>query len=313
MGAPSFEEFVKADMSTATLVTGGALNPEQLDYFVQLIQDQPTFLKDIQIYRMNSYETKLEHLEFTGPITQSAEELTEFTSDQNGAMTGTRTTLEAKKLRAQVKISDEMRMDNLLRNNLDNYVLQKLAHRFSLDLQNLCINGNTSLTEDPLLKRFNGVLKQANQLGIDMTGNPQTVTDDPFFNGFMVLPQRFRPFKPDLRFYCNSDVETAYNKWLSGRPTALGDIKITNGTQVTFWNGTQLFVVSDMPQGEYLLTSKNNIVMGVYQEIIPYKWVYPPGGYTLYGLWVRCDIKINDVSGAVRYQGLNPAANLTTT
>lgn len=313
MAAPGFEEFVKADMSTGTLQTGGLLNPEQFDYFVQLIQDQPTFLQDVQIHRMNSYETKLEHLEFTGQITRAADELIEFTTDEQGTMTGTSGTLTAKKLRAQVKISDEMRMDNILRENLDNYVLQKLAHRFSLDLQHLVINGSTALTGDPLLKAFNGVLVQANQLVIDNSGDPQAITDNCFYDGFLTLPQRFRPFKPELRFYCNSDVETAYSKWLSSRPTAVGDIKMINGTEQSFWSGVQLFVVSAMPTGEYLLTSRNNVVVGIYREIVPYKWVYPPAGFTIYGLWVRADVTINDASGAVRYKGLNAAANLETT
>lgn len=50
----------KADVTLATLASGGLMNPEQADTFLRMVQNSPTILKDSRFVQMASDTLKIE-------------------------------------------------------------------------------------------------------------------------------------------------------------------------------------------------------------------------------------------------------------
>lgn len=314
MAKPTPVQVAKDTMTTTIISAAGKLNAQQFNEYVRLVQDKATFIRDVRMQIMKSHTAKIESLEFGGRITRKATEGVAIADEERGQLAASKVELIATKIQAEVGYTYELAQDSLLqdRNAFNAMVRDRLGERFALDWDDLVVNGDTANTGDPLLKSFDGVIKHCETNVIDMTLNEQTVTDDVFYAGYIALPSRYRRDKPSLRFYCNSDVITAYNKYLAGRETSLGDIRTVDGTDRTTWNGIELFEVSCFPDGYYLLTSKNNVVVGIYEIIETYSDEQPSAGVTLFGQRVRTDVKYVEEAATVLYKGLSPASGVVT-
>ncbi|MFH0825760.1 MAG: phage major capsid protein, partial [Pseudomonadota bacterium] len=298
----------KAAMTTATVAAAGRLNDQQFAEFIRLVQEEPTLLGDVRIQPMASHTAKLESLEFGGRITFKPTEGVAASPEQRGSLNASKVELHAVEIQCEVSLTHSLREENLMRDNLDDYVRDRMVQRFALDLQDLMVLGDLQST-DPFLATLDGLLEQAVTHVIDHTSSPIAVTDDAFYDGFVRLPARFRRDKRNLRIYCNSDVIAAFNKYLAGRETSIGDIRMVDGTEKTFWNGIELYEVTSVPPSKYLLTNRKNIVLGVFREVYPYTEEQPSARQTLYGLTMRVDVKYAEETAVVKCQGLNPSGS----
>lgn len=306
MARPSQVEIAKAGMTSTTVASAASLNPQQFDYFWQLVTEVPTLVSDVQTQIMDALKCYVESMEFGAPITFRATEGAEPTSDETSAMTPSRVELDAQEIQCETSLTDRLRKSIIIRQRVDDYVRTKMAARHALDLEHLIVNGSTALSSDKLLKTFNGILVQSSTNAIDYTDDPQQVTDDVFYRAWLALPAKYRMDKSNLRFYCNSDVTAAYNKYLSARETSVGDIRIIDGTQQTFWNGVLLKEVSCFPEGTTLLCNRNNIVIGRLMDATAYTWEAPRAATTYYGIRYYGDVKYVEEEGSVKTEGLDP-------
>lgn len=303
----------KAAQDTGTLAAGRGLQVAQVTEFYQLAMDEPTIVGDLTPQYMTAPTEPVASLEFTGRITRAAEEATAFTSDERGRMTASGKDLIAKKIKAEVQITDEFRKDNIMGQSVDNYLRAKMAAQWALDWQDLLINGNL-LSSDALLKRFDGVLKQIDTIGtgvFDLSSADMSVTDELLWYMWHKLLNKFRGDKANLRLYSNDNGISSYKQWFGKRETSAADTIIQDGQEIVRFNGVRFFDVCSMPDGYLLLTNRKNIRPGIWLDVIPYYWEYPPGGYALVGLDMRGDVKLIEDDLAVLVKGLN-VAGMTT-
>ena len=314
MSAPSLVQIAKAGMTAGTtLATAGLFGPEQFKKFFELVQLEPTLMRDLEIQPMGASVSKMESLEFGGPITISVDEEEEVLATDYGEMTAAHKDLEAKKIKATASLTWEFKEDLLKTGQSpEAYVSAKMAKRFALDMQYLGWLGDTTLTGNKLLKRLDGFFKQMTSNGIDYTSDAQPVNEDRFYEAYLSLPERYRQDKSNLRFYCNDDIITAYNHQISKRETTLGDIRMINGAQYTFWNGVMLYPVSDCTAGTMALTSRKNLKPGVYRDVTSYQWEDYDRERTKYAISARIDFKVYETAGCVPMIGMNPLLNITT-
>ena len=314
MGSIPSVQLAKADpdfMTSAVLESGGKLNPQQFDYYIELIKDQPTMLRDITIQPMNSHTLNLDNLDFMGRVTKKAVEGIAFTDAQMAKLTADQNQLIARKMRAEFPITGEMRKMNLMRDGVDDYAMGRLLVQNALDQQDLMVLGDTN-SADELLMLYNGLIKKATTHVIDLSSTPVQVTDDAFYESFLTLNKKYRQDKANLRFYCSSNIQAGFNKWISSRQTIRGDIQLIDGTQYTYYDGMMVYPVSSMPDDTMILTNKKNIVLGILQDIETYKWMYPRGDITYYGLYIWSDVGFIEEPGVVVYKGLNAFGNISS-
>jgi HK97 family phage major capsid protein len=298
--------------STTTLSTAGRFGPEQFANFFELVQEEPTLMQDLTIQPMGASVSKLESLEFGGPITVSAEEGVGTDAADYGILTASKKELEAKKIRAVVPLSYEFIEDLLTKNQSpEDYVAAKMAKRFALDLERLAWLGDTA-SEDKLLMRLNGFRKQMTANGIDYSEDPQPVNEDRFLEMYLALPKRYRMDKRNLRFYCDDDIVAAWKHKISKRETGAGDTLLLNGIERPTWNGIPLYSFAAANAGEMALTSRLNLKPGVYRDIRTFRYDYPLDEIVYFGMTMRLDFKIFEVDGCVLMEGLDVNGNIVT-
>jgi hypothetical protein len=314
MGKPSAVDVAKAGMTTSTIASAGKLNSQQFDNYVALARDASAFVSDVRMQVMESHTAKLESLEFGGRITIMATEGQAVAEEDRGTLVASKVELIAKEIQCEISYTYQLAMDSILRDrarfNAD--VSGKMALRFALDWDDLLVNADTANTGDSLLKTLNGIVKQTQTNVLDYTLNEQTVTDNAFYAMWLALSPKYRRNKADMRIYCNDDVISAFNKYIASRPTSLGDIRMVNGSQETLWNGVLLKEISCFPSGCALLTSRQNVVVGIYNQIMTYSDEQPSAGVYLVGQRLRTDVKYVEEEGSVLFKGLSPAAGVTT-
>jgi hypothetical protein len=197
--------------------------------------------------------------------------------------------------------------------SVNNYIRAKMAARFALDFQDMIVLGNTG-SADAGIKAFNGIIKQIETIATgvyDLSSSSLSISDEVLWYMWYRLATKYRNDKGNLRIYCNDNGISNYKQWFGKRETSMGDATVINGQEVVRFNGIRFYDVTSMPDGYLLLTNHNNIKPGVWLNVQPYVFEFPPAGYTLYGLNMRADVKIIEDDCAVLLEGLNTTGMTT--
>lgn len=279
LGLP--ENLKKADMIISDLSSGGLLTVEQSDTFIRNLIDQPTLLRQMRVQTMNSPSMEINKMGFGKRILRSA---TEAVALQDAAVDGTsfdpstsgeyrarakpqtsKVTLNTKEVIAEVRLSYSTLEDNIERGNLENTILAMIAERAALDLEELVINGDTSLNNsDPYLDLMDGVLKLSNAHVVDADGSALNPT---LFNtALKALPTKYRRNRNLMRFFSTPDAEQDYRLALASRASGLGDAILTGNTPVPVF-GVPLVGVALMPSTSMLFTDPKNLIFGIQRNV----------------------------------------------
>lgn len=279
LGLP--EKLRKADMFLADLNAGGLLNVAQSETFVRNLLDQPTILRDMRHIDMNTPKMEINKIGFGKRILRAANEGvaladaavdgTSFDPSTGGEYRArskpqtSKVQLETHEVIAEVRLSYSLLEDNIERGNLENTILQLMAERAALDLEEMVINGDTALgNADPYLDLTDGVLKLANQHVVDADGAP--ISPSIFNDVLKALPTKYRRNRNSMRFYTPMDVEQDYRLAISTRGTGLGDAILT-GQQAVPVFGIPLVGSSMMPQTNMIFTNPANLILGTQRNI----------------------------------------------
>lgn len=279
LGLP--ENLQKADFFLADLSAGGLLNPTQNSTFIRNLIDQPTLLNQIRVIDFDAPTYELNKIGFGKRILRVATEGvaladvavdgTSFDPSTSGEYRArskpqtSKVTLTTKEVIAEVRITYTALEDSIERGNLENTILSLFAQRASLDLEELILNGDTSLnTADPYLDLTDGVLKLASAHTVDADGAP--VSPAIFNTVLKALPTKYRRNKSLMRFFVAPNVEQDYRLALSTRGTGLGDAILT-GTQAVPVFGVPLVGAALMPTSNILFTDPRNLILGVQRNV----------------------------------------------
>ncbi|PEF77696.1 phage major capsid protein [Bacillus toyonensis] len=156
----------KADVTLATLASGGLMNPEQADTFLRMVQNSPTILKDSRFIQMASDTLKIEKIGFGSRILRPGVEGVPLKDSDRSAPSTSTITLNAKEVIAEVHITYDTLENNIEGGNLQNTIMQMIADRAALDIEELILNGDIAST-DPYLALLDGLRKQATSHVVD--------------------------------------------------------------------------------------------------------------------------------------------------
>jgi Phage capsid family len=205
-------------MDPGTPPQGGLLNAEQSNRFIDYMWDATALAKEGRVVRMKADTTELDFVNVGAKIVRLATEATD--TGVNADPTFSKISLTTKKLRLDWEVSTESLEDNIEGGDLEDHVARLMATQAGNDIEDLAINGNTSLTGDALYKAFDGFRKQALSKGHVVAGGSAAISRVIFNDALKALPRKYKQNRSQLRFYTGSNVVQNYLYGLSDLSTA---------------------------------------------------------------------------------------------
>jgi len=308
MSAPTHREIArKDDLAVLDLVNSGGYLPwEAADAFIEMTLAQPTLLSDIRVDTMNAPKKRLESGGFNSRILHASAAGTAFDSTKRAKLALAKVELDVQSMRANVRLPYDVVEDNIARGNFPDWLMGQMSRRAALDMEEILVLGDTTNLLDADLAIINGILAQATSHTIDNSGNPQDVGPDPFDAAMIEMPSEYVRDLENMRFYVSPVTETLYKRALAGRGTALGDEMLqVGGRRVVTHQGIPVYRVPWMPNDKFILTHRENIVAGIYRQILLETDKDIESEEYIFVLSVRFDCKYLDETGVVKYTGLS--------
>ena len=273
----------KADIALADLNSnGGILMPEQSDTFIRLLIDQPTLLNAVRFVPMNAPIMYVNKIGFGSRILNAANELGGAGLASNGSVdandgnnsrylaadkrakpTLERIELQTSEVIAEIRIPYEVIEDNIERGDITNTLLQLIAERAALDLEELLILGGTD-SGDAYLSLQQGILARISSNVVNANGQPISVG---LFNNLKKsLPTKYRRNLNAMRWFFSMDTESDYRVQVASRVGALGDATLTGNDPLKVL-GVPLIGAALMPNTKGILTNPQNILFGIQRDV----------------------------------------------
>ncbi|NBQ65851.1 MAG: phage major capsid protein, partial [Verrucomicrobia bacterium] len=118
----------------------------------------------------------------------------------NAAVTFSKISLTTKKLRMDWELSTESLEDNIEGADLEDHIARLMATQAGNDIEDVILNGDTSLTGDALYKSFDGVVKKAKASGRVVDAAGAEVSREVFNKALKAMPRKYKQRRADLRF-----------------------------------------------------------------------------------------------------------------
>lgn len=260
----------KAEVTLGTLKTGGLMNPTQASTFIRMVQNAPTLLQDARVIPMDSDAQKIEKIGFGQRILRPGVEGKAVPASDRVAPTTSTVELNAKEVIAEVNITYDTLENNIEGDALQNTIMQMLAERAAVDIEELILNGDTK-SEDTYLAQLDGIRKQATSHIVDVAGEP--LTRQVFKQGYKAVPPKYLRVPQEFRFYSSPGQEVEWKDKVADRQTNLGDAAVQGGLSSAF--GVPVKGIANMQPydadgtdvSDILLTHPKNIILGFSRNI----------------------------------------------
>ncbi len=239
---------------------------EQADRFIRVVEKSTPLLQEARLYTMTTPERAIDRTglgqRILGAPGESKKEKPSFNTN----------TLEAKEILGIVGIKDDTLEDNIEREDFEQTLLDMIAERAGIDMEELFIQGDDGDAwvghgESPgeYLDLIDGWLKSADHKLTSANYDVEDIED--LFNEMLkTVPDKYVRNRSEWRFWVHWDMEDDYRNNLIARGTVLGDAAQTTQMDLTY-KGVPIRVVSNMPEGFALLSHPDNTVYGIRRDI----------------------------------------------
>jgi hypothetical protein len=187
--------------------SGGLLNAEQSNKFIDYMFDRTTLTKECRTIRMRAEVQDIDKLAVGQRLVRVATEAVD--TGENAGATFSKVSLTTVKLRLDWELSTESLEDNIEGEALEDHIAKLMANAFGNDLEDIAINGDTA-SSDATLKAFDGWYKRslATAHVVDAGGAGLDLT---LFNkALKAMPRNYMAKRGDLKFYTGSNAIQDY-------------------------------------------------------------------------------------------------------
>ena len=303
---------------------GGLLNPEQSARFLDYMFDATVIGKVARTVRMRADTTEIDRIGVGEKLMKLAAEAENTGS--NAAVQFSKISLTTKKLRLDWELSTESLEDNIEGADLEDHIARLMATQAGNDLEDVVLNGNTSLTGDALYKSFDGVVKIAKANGHVVAGAGAAISRDIFNKALKAMPRKYKQRRPDLRFLAGSNLIQDYlystsqniqnvnpqdiaSSIIRGDQGGLGgpagyvapfafgipivEVPLLKETQ------TGSYATPTGEHGDVHLTFPNNVVIGIKRDVTVYRFFWPKKDSIEYTMYTRVGTQIEQADAWV--------------
>lgn len=306
------EEIIrKADLALSDLETAGKLNPEQTDRFIRTLIDQPTLLASIRTVAMGAPQMKINKIGFGARILHPAVSAVPLADNLRAKPDLGQVLLETKEVIAEVHIPYDVIEDNIEKGNiavpmqsgaggLHQTIVDLMAERAALDLEELGIQGDTTNVGDPYLALQDGFLKQATANVVDVDG---PFDKDAVKAALKTMPTRYLRNRSAMGHFVSVDNETEIRDQYGNRQTALGDAQV-QGLLPVYVYGSKIMPTAMMPGEAGLFTDPLNLIFGIQRNIMVEYDKDIRARVFIIVLTARVDFAIEEANAVVKYAGI---------
>ena len=312
---------------------GGLLNPEQSARFLDYMFDATVIGKVARTVRMKSDTTEIDRVGVGEKLMKLA---TEGDNDgTNSAVTFSKISLTTKKLRLDWELSTESLEDNIEGPDLEDHIARLMATQAGNDIEDVLLNGNTSLSSDALYKAFNGVVKKSKTYGHVVDAGGAAVSRAVFNAALKALPRKYKQRRTDLRFLAGSNLiqDFLYANSIGTNQTIpqdiassiiRGDVQPLSGPAgyvAPYAFGIPIVEVPLLPEtqtgdysgaagshGDIHLTFPNNVVIGVKRDVTVYRFFWPRKDSIEYTMYTRVGVQIEQADAWVVVKNVKVAS-----
>ena len=299
----------KADLALSDLVSGGLLREAQAQKFIRILIDEAILLKLSTVVPMKNPKQLIEKIRFGSRILRAGTEAVALTAAQRAKPDLSLVELDAQLLKAEVRLSTETTEDSIERGNFKQTVMELMAERIALDMDDIVWNGDES-SLDPFLAKFDGVRKQVTSNLVDATlaRTNKTLLRD----SLKAMPSEFLRNKKMMRFLTSIDSEIDYRDSLSERATVVGD-KFLEQDAPVMYSGVPMIPVPVAPENlgtgpnyttEMVFTDPKNVNVGIWRNIKIETDKDISAGVLIIVATLRFDTKLAEETAAVKVQNV---------
>jgi hypothetical protein len=312
---------------------GGLLNPEQSARFLDYMFDATVIGKVARTVRMKSDTAEIDRMSVGEKLMKLATEADDTAS--NNAVTFSKISLTTKKLRMDWELSTESLEDNIEGADLEDHIARLMATQAGNDIEDVILNGNTSLTGDALYKSFDGVVKKAKASGRVVDAAGAAVSREVFNKALKAMPRKYKQRRGDLRFLAGSNLiqDFLYANSIGTNQTIPQDIAssvIRGGVaplggpagyvapfafgipivEVPLLNETQTgtYATPTGSHGDIHLTFPNNVVIGIKRDVTVYRFFQPRKDTIEYTMYTRVGVQIEQADAWVVVKNVKVAS-----
>jgi len=312
---------------------GGLLNPEQSARFLDYMFDATVIGKVARTVRMKSDTAEIDRMSVGEKLMKLATEADDTAS--NNAVTFSKISLTTKKLRMDWELSTESLEDNIEGADLEDHIARLMATQAGNDIEDVILNGNTSLSSDALYKSFDGVVKKAKASGRVVDAAGAAVSREVFNKALKAMPRKYKQRRGDLRFLAGSNLiqDFLYANSIGTNQTIPQDIAssvIRGGVaplggpagyvapfafgipivEVPLLNETQTgdYATPTGSHGDIHLSFPNNVVIGVKRDVTVYRFFWPRKDSIEYTMYTRVGVQIEQADAWVVVKNVKVAS-----
>lgn len=296
---------------------GGLLNAEQSNRFIDYMWDATVLGAQVRKIRLRSSVQDIDKLGIGTKIMRLATEAVD--DGVNVGATFTKISITTQKLRLDWDLSTESLEDNLEGEALEDHIARLMATQAGNDLEDLAINGDTTLTGDPLYKSFDGwrKLALAGANVVSHAGGPLNRTA--FNKALKAMPRKYMQRRNGMKFFTGSNLIQDYLFSVSEDPNyaqTIGTQIVTSGGVRTsgpagFTGGfafgvpyQEIPLFSEVRAGTYTsptgnhgdlwLTFPENLLWGIKRDITVYREFKPKKDTIEYTMYCRVGVQIEN-------------------
>jgi HK97 family phage major capsid protein len=187
---------------------GGLLNPEQSARFLDYMFDATVIGKVARTVRLKADTAEIDRMSVGEKLMKLATEGEDTAA--NSAVTFSKISITTKKLRMDWELSTESLEDNIEGADLEDHIARLMATQAGNDIEDVVLNGDTSLTGDALYKSFDGVVKKAKGTGRVVDAAGANISRAVFNSALKAMPRKYKQRRADLRFLSGSNLIQDY-------------------------------------------------------------------------------------------------------
>ena len=312
---------------------GGLLNPEQSARFLDYMFDSTVIGKVARTVRMKSDTTEIDRMSVGEKLVKLATE--GDNTGVNSAVTFSKISLTTKKLRMDWELSTESLEDNIEGADLEDHIARLMATQAGNDIEDVILNGDTTLSSDALYKSFDGVVKKAKTSGHVVDAEGAALTRAVFNSALKALPRKYKQRRTDLRFLAGSNLIQDYlystsqniqnvNPQDIASGIIRGDVAPLGGPAgyvAPYAFGIPIVEVPLLPEtqagsynapsgshGDVHLTFPNNVVIGVKRDVTVYRFFWPRKDSIEYTMYTRVGVQIEQADAWVVVKNVKVAS-----
>ena len=312
---------------------GGLLNPEQSARFLDYMFDATVIGKVARTVRMKADTTEIDRMSIGEKLVKLATEADN--TGVNSPVTFSKISLTTKKLRMDWELSTESLEDNIEGADVEDHIARMMATQAGNDIEDLILNGDTSLTGDALYKSFDGAVKKAKTSGRVVDAAGAAVSRAVFNSALKALPRKYKQRRTDLRFLAGSNLIQDYlystsNSTNFANPQDIasgiirGDVPVVGGPAgyvAPYAFGIPIVEVPLLPEtqtgtyaspsgshGDVHLTFPNNVVIGIKRDVTVYRFFWPRKDSVEYTMYTRVGVQIEQADAWVVVKNVKVAS-----